>query len=456
MKRITFYKILLIVFFIQLISIQTIWSQTIIQRDPEISNMVNQVSADSLRSYVHTLVNFNTRSTLSNQTSKTKGIRAARNWVLNKFLSNVMQSNGRLTAYIDTTTINADSERINRKIVLGNVVAVLKGSDSADKRIFLMSAHLDSRRSDVMDSTGFAPGANDDASGVAAILEAVRIMSKHNFPSTIIFTAVSGEEQGLFGAAFMADKAAKNNYDIEAVLNNDIIGSDNSSGTNTINNGELRVFSEAFSVLDTGKALQHIRSLGLENDGKSRQLARYVKEISERYIDNMKIIMVYRTDRFLRGGDHIPYLNKGFAAVRLTEMNENFNHQHQNVRTSNDTAYGDLEEYMDFDYLRKNAGVNIATLANLAKAPSIPQKVFINTKELTNFSNISWQKPQTGNVKGYYILMRETTSAVWEKKIFTADTSITLPYSKDNYFFGVQSVSNDGNESLAVVPVPVH
>lgn len=448
------YKLSVILLSIQFTSINVIHAQTIILRDTSISNMVNEVSADSLRSYVHTLVSFNTRSTLSDQTNRTKGIGAARNWVLSKFQTDALQSNKRLTAYIDTITLPADSNRINRNIVLGNVVAVLKGSDTIDKRIFLMSAHLDSRRLDVMDSTGFAPGANDDASGVATMLEAVRIMSKHSFPATIIFTAVSGEEQGLFGAELIADKAAKNNFDIEAVLNNDIIGSNNSSGTNLINNMQLRVFSEPFSVLDTGKALERIRNYGLENDSKSRQLARYVKETGERYVDNLKIVMVYRTDRFLRGGDHIPYLDKGFTAVRLTEMNENYNHQHQDVRIAHDTAYGDLEEYMDFEYLRKNTGVNIATLANLAKAPSLPRHVSIYTKELTNFSTISWQQPQTGNVKGYYVLMRETTSAVWEKKIFTTDISIKLPYSKDNYFFGVQSVSKDGNESLAVVPMP--
>jgi Zn-dependent M28 family amino/carboxypeptidase len=337
---------------------------------------------------------------------------------------------------------------------LGNVVAVLKGTTGADKRVFIISGHLDSRRSDVMDSTGFAPGANDDASGVAAVIEAARVMSTHNFSGTIIFIAVSGEEQGLLGAEFMADKAAKNNLQIEAVLNNDIIGSNNSSGTNIINNTQLRVFSEPFSILDTGKALQRIRSLGLENDGKARQLARYVKEIGERYVDNIEIVMVYRTDRFLRGGDHIPYINRGFAAVRLTEMNENFNHQHQDVRTENGIAYGDLEEYMDFDYLRKNAQVNIANLANLAKAPAVAQNVSIDVKDLTNFSTLIWSAPQYGNTKGYYVLMRETTSPVWQKKIFTTATSIILPYSKDNYFFAVQSVSNDGNESLPVMPLP--
>jgi hypothetical protein len=430
-------------------------AQTIIQRDAEIENMINEVSKDSLRSYIHQLVNFNTRSTLSSATDKTKGIGAARNWILNKFKLYAQQSNGRMNTYIDTVTIQADNRRINRNILLGNVMAVLKGSDSADKRIFIMSGHLDSRRTDVMDSTGFAPGANDDASGVAAVIEAVRIMSKHDFPATIILVAVSGEEQGLFGSEFLADKAAKNDLQIEAMLNNDIIGSNNSSGTNIINNTQLRVFSEPFSVLDTGKAFQRIRNLGLENDGKSRQLARYVKEIGERYVDDLEIMMIYRSDRYLRGGDHIPFANKGFAAVRLTEMNENFNHQHQDVRTKNDTAYGDLEEYIDFDYLKKNTEVNIATLANLAKAPAVPGNVSINVKDLTNFSSISWSASQFGNVKGYYILMRQTTSAVWQKKIFTTAYSISLPYSKDNYFFAVQSVSNDGNESLPVMPLPV-
>ena len=254
-------------------------AQKIIQRDEEINNIISQVSKDSLRSYVHQLVNFNTRSTLSSQTDKTKGIGAARNWVLNKFKLYAQQSNGRMTAYIDTTTLQPDSKRVNKNILLGNVVAILKGTNTADKRIFLMSGHLDSRRTDVMDSVNFAPGANDDGSGVAAVIEAARVLSSHSFPATIILMAVSGEEQGLFGSELMANNAVKNHLQIEAVLNNDIIGSNNSSGTNIINNTQVRVFSEPFSVLDTGKTLQRIRSLGLENDGKARQLARYVKKL---------------------------------------------------------------------------------------------------------------------------------------------------------------------------------
>jgi hypothetical protein len=309
-------------------------------------------------------------------------------------------------------------------------------------------------RSNVMDGTGDAPGANDDASGMSAVMECARIMSKRSFPATIIFVAVSGEEQGLLGANYMADKAKKQNWNIEAVLNNDIMGSNNSNETNVINNTKIRVFSESFSVQDTGKAALNIRSLGLENDGKARQLARYTKEIGERYVDNLEVVMVYRNDRFLRGGDHTPYVQRGFAAIRFCEMNENYYHQHQDVRMENGIQYGDLPEFMDFEYLRKNTCLNLSNLANLAKSPSMPQEVKVDTKKLGNFTNLSWKAPKSGKVKGYYVMMRETTSAFWQKKIFTTDTKMDLPYSKDNYFFGVQSVSEDGNESLPVVPVP--
>ncbi len=428
-------------------------AQTIIQRDPEIETMVKEVSADSLRSYITSLVSFGTRNTLSAQTGN-KGIGASRNWVLSKFNQFASGTNGRLTAYIDTVTLQADGRRINEPTLLGNVVAVLKGTDVNDDRVFMISGHLDSRASDVMNATIDAPGANDDGSGVAAVIECARVMSKRNFPATIIFIAMSGEEQGLLGANFMAENAKKNNLNIEALLNNDIMGSNHSNETNIIDNTRVRVFSESFSVTDTGRAALNIRNLGLENDGKARQLARYVKEIGERYVDNLEVMMIYRNDRFLRGGDHTPFVNRNFAAVRITEMNENYNHQHQDVRTENGIRYGDLIEFMDFEYLRKNTAMNLANLSNLSKAPSMPQEVKVDTKNLTNSTSLSWLAPKSGKVKGYYILMRETTSAVWQKKIFTAQTSANIPYSKDNYFFAIQSVSETGNESLAVIPTP--
>jgi len=430
------------------------FSQTIINKDPEIVQMVKEVSADSLKSYISKLVSFGTRNTLSNQTSTTRGIGAARNWVLGKFNEFAKNSGGRMTAMIDTTTLQPDGRRVNRTILLGNVVATLKGTDPNDGRIFIISGHLDNMRSSVMDSVGDAPGANDDASGVAALMECGRIMCKHSFPATIHFVAFSGEEQGLLGANFMAEKAKKENWNIEAVLNNDIMGSNNSNETNIINNTKVRVFSEGISVLDTGRSATILRNLGLENDGKPRQLARYVKEIGERYVDNLEVVMVYRNDRFLRGGDHTPFVLRGFGAVRICEMNENYYHQHQDVRMENGIQYGDLPEFMDFEYLRKNTCLNLSNLANLAKSPSMPQEVRVDTRRLTNFTNLSWKAPKSGKVKGYYVLMRETTSPVWQKKFFTTDTKMDLPYSKDNYFFAVQSVSEDGNEGLAVVPMP--
>jgi hypothetical protein len=437
---------------ILLFTCQAGFSQTIINRDPEIDKMVKEVSPDSLKSYITNLVALGTRNTLSTQSNPERGIGAARVWVLNKFNEFAKQSGGRLTAVIDTTIYKADGRRVSRDIVLGNVVATLKGTDPNDKRIFLISGHLDNMPSSPTDSTRDAPGANDDASGSAAVIECARIMSKHSFPATIIFITVSGEEQGLLGAAYMANKAKAQGWDIEADLNNDIMGSNNSSETNIIDNTRIRVFSEGLSVLDTGRVATNIRNLGLENDGRARQLARYVKEIGERYVENLEVVMVYRNDRFLRGGDHSPYVQVGYAAVRITEMNENYYHQHQNVRTENGIQYGDLVEFMDFEYLRKNTGMNLSNLANLAKAPSMPQTVTVEVRRLTNYTYLSWKAPKTGKVKGYYVLMRETTSPVWQKKFFTTDLEYRLPFSKDNYFFAVQSVGETGNESLPVVP----
>jgi hypothetical protein len=427
-------------------------AQTIINRDPEIETMVKEISPDSMKSYINKMVSFGTRSTISTTTDKKRGIGAAREWVVQKFNEFAAQSGGRLTAMVDTTTLQPDGRRVSTAVNLGNAMAILKGTDAGDDRIYLISGHLDSRVSDVMNKTSDAPGANDDGSGVAAVMECARIMSKRSFPATIIFLAVSGEEQGLLGASYLADKAKKGNWNIDAMLNNDIMGSNNSNETNIIDNTKVRVFSEAFSVQDTGRAFQNIRNLGLENDGKTRQLARYLKEVGERYVENLEVMMIYRNDRFLRGGDHTPFVQRGFAAVRITEMNENYNHQHQDLRTEKGLVYGDLVEFMDFEYLRKNTGINLATLANLAKASSAPQMVLVDVKNLTNSTTLSWKAPKNGKAKGYFILMRETTSPVWQKKIYTAQTTLTVPYSKDNYFFAVQSVSEGGNESLPVVP----
>ena len=428
------------------------FSQQIIKKDGEIDAMIKEISVDSLAQNLNKLVGFGTRATLSNQSSTTNGIGAARAWILSRFNEYAKSSNGRLSAFIDTITYNADKRRVNRPIILGNVVATLKGTDPNDKRIFVISGHLDSRRSNEMDTVGDSPGANDDGSGTVAVMECARVMSKHSFPATIIFVTVSGEEQGLLGAYFMASKAKKENWKIEAVLNNDIMGSNNSNETNIVDNTRIRIFSEGLSVTDTGRVAMQIRNLGLENDGRSRQLARYVKEVGECYVENLEVMMIYRNDRFLRGGDHTAFVENGFAAVRITEMNENYTRQHQDIRVENGIKYGDVIEYIDFEYLRKNTSMNLANLANLAKAPAVPDEVKIDVKKLTNSTYLYWKAPKTGSVKGYYILMRETTSPVWQKKVYTESLEMRLPYSKDNYFFAVQAVNETGNESLPVIP----
>jgi len=430
----------------------SVYGQTMVNRHADIDKMVKSVNQDSLKAYISKMVAFGTRNTLSDIKSKTKGIGAARNWVVGKFNQFAKQTDGRLTAYLDTITFKPDGKRVDQPTLLGNAVAVLKGTDSNDKRVYVVSGHLDSRVTDVMNRTSNAPGANDDGSGVAGVIEAARIMSQYKFPATIIFVAVSGEEQSLLGSGFMAAKAKKEGWNVDAMLNNDMIGSNNSSETQIIDNTRLRVFSEGLPGYELDKNAKSIRQFGLENDGKSRQLARYVKEIGERYIDQLEIKLIYRNDRFLRGGDHTPFVENGFTAVRITEMNENFEHQHQDLRTENGIRYGDLQEFMDFEYLRKNTAVNIAVLANLAKSPSAPNEVKIDVKNLSNSSLLYWKAPANGTVKGYYVLMRETSSPVWEKKFFTTATELRIPYSKDNYLFAVQSVGTEDNEGLPVVP----
>jgi len=427
-------------------------AQILINRDPGIEAMTNAVSADSLRATVEKLVSFGTRHTLSESARTGKGIAASRAWVLQQFQRYAAASGGRLSAYIDTATLAADGRRVDKPTLLGNVVATLKGIDPANNRIYIISGHLDSRVTDVMNRNADAPGANDDGSGVAAVLECARVMSAQSFPSTIIFVALSGEEQGLLGANMMAAKAKKEGWNIDAVFNNDIIGSNNSNETKITDNTRIRVFSEAFSVSDTGRAFQTIRSYGMENDSRSRQLARYVKEVGERYVPNLEVVLVYRNDRFLRNGDQTPFQQRGFTAVRLTEMNENYDHQHQDIRTDKGTSYGDLAAFMDFEYLRKNTAVNLAALANLARSP-LPPAEPVFEGGLGNRTSIKWKA--VAGAGGYYILVRETSSAVWQKKYFTTQTSYSLPISRDNYFFAVQSVTAAGNESQAVIPATV-
>ena len=423
--------------------------------DPEIKKMVSEVSSEDMESTVKKLVSFGTRHTLSDTKSSTRGIGAAQRWVKSEFDNYAKASNGRLTSEIDYFTIKADGRRIKNDSQLGNVMATLKGTDATDDRVLIISGHLDSRATDVMDSTIDAPGANDDGSGVAAMMELAKIMCKREFPFTIIFVAVVGEEQGLYGAKHLADKAKDQNWNVIAMINNDMIGNSLSSGTQLRDNTHVRVFSETIPYLETEAEAKIRKSTNRDNDSPSRQLARYIKMVTNQYVEQLDIKLVYRNDRFLRGGDHTPFSQNGFTAIRYCEMNENFDHQHQTVRKENNIQYGDLPEFMDFEYMKKVACSNLATLSNLAWSPKAPKNVGIEVKEVTNFSVLNWNKPEGKPIYGYNILIRETSSPIWEKSIYIKDTKAEIPYSKDNYFFAVQSVDELGHSSLPVFPLPI-
>ncbi|AZA83347.1 peptidase M28 [Chryseobacterium lactis] len=428
-----------------------VFSQTH-SKDAEVKKYVSQVNEDSLKSYITQLVSFQTRHTLSAADDSEHGIGAARNWVLKKFKDYAKNSGGRMEVYLQQEDLQPDGKRIDKVVNIGNAVAFLKGTDPNDKRVFLIGGHLDSRVTDVMNRTSVAPGANDDGSGVSAVIEAARIISKSSFPASIIFVAFSGEEQSLLGSKLLSDKIKKENVQLEAVLNNDMIGNPKAGETGEINTRVLRVFSEGLPFVDLDKKAMTIRNLGYENDSESRQLARYIKETVEEYVKGLSVKLIYRNDRFLRGGDHTSFVNNGFPSVRLTEYYENYDHQHQDVRMEGNKQYGDLPEFIDFKYLKKNVAANIAVLANLAKSTSKPEQVEMDVKELTNSTSLHWQKPKSGTPVGYYVLVRETDSAVWQKKIFTAGLSIKIPLSKDNYIFAVQTVSKSGNLSVPVIP----
>jgi hypothetical protein len=432
-------------------------AQTTVRQDATIKQMADEVSSKNIEAIIRKLVSFKSRHTLSDTTSKTTGSGAARNWIKAEYERYAAESRGRMTVQFDTFT-QPKGSRVDKPVQLKNVLAILKGTDPKDTRIYIVSGHYDSRITDVMDPNGDEPGANDDASGTAVSMELARVMAKHSFPATIIFMSVVGEEQGLYGSTHVAKRAKAENWNVDAMLNNDIVGNTHGMETDLKDNRSVRVFSEGLptTLIGNDKQIASLVSLGGENDSPSRELARYIKETAERYVDQLDVKLIYRRDRYLRGGDHIPFLQQGYSAVRFTEMNEDFNRQHQNIRTENGVDYGDLPDFVDFNYVQKVARMNLSVLANLASAPAEPQNVGVITSGLTNRTQLKWDAPAMGKKPaGYYVLMRETTSPVWEKKFYVTDTKADLGYSKDNYFFAVQCVDADGHESLPVVPKPV-
>ena len=432
------------------------YSQTVvIRQDQQIRKMVDEVSAQNIEMNVRKLVTFETRHSLSDTISTATGIGAARNWIKSELERYSQASGGRLKVEFDTFTQPADGRRIASPTIMKNVLGILPGSDPADDRVFIVSGHYDSRASDVNDSKIFAPGANDDASGTAAAMELARVMSQYKFNCTLIFVAMVAEEQGLYGATNLAKRAKAENWNLAGMITNDIVGNTFGMETGIKDNNSVRIFSEGVSVAESPAEAARRASTGSENDGQARQFARYIKEIGERYVDQLNVKLIYRRDRYLRGGDHTPFSQLGFAGIRITEMNEDFDRQHQNVRKENGVDYGDLPDFVDYNYTQKVTRMNLASLANLALAPREPLNVGVVTSGLTNKTILKWENPVGEKPAGYYVVMRETTSPVWEKKFFITGNTASLNYSKDNYYFGVQSVDADGHESMVVIPKSV-
>jgi len=422
--------------------------------DPQIASALQQVSSARIQADIEKLVGFGTRSTLSAQDAASiaagHGIGAAREWIQSQLENYSRDCRGCLEVKSDSF-LEGPADRIPQPSEITNVYGVLKGTDpEIASQIILVSGHYDSRNSDTLDTTGAAPGANDDGSGTAVSLECARVLSQLKFRSTIIFLTVAGEEQGLNGSRHFAQMARSNGWKIAAVLNNDIVGGDRNPQQDR---SLVRVFSEGIASTASDADLKQLRSLGGETDSPSRQLARYVVETSRTYPSPVKPLLVFRLDRYLRGGDHMAFNQQGYAAVRFTEFREDYHHQHQTPRIESGIEFGDLLKFVDFDYIAAVARLNAAVMASLASAPAPPTKVFLRTKQLENDSTLTWDASPAAT--GYEVLWRPTTAADWEQVQSAGDqTRVTLPQSKDNVIFAVRAFDSLGHRSLPVVPVP--
>ncbi|HEX2013368.1 MAG TPA: M28 family metallopeptidase [Roseateles sp.] len=446
--------------------------------DAEISKMLGEVSAARIEQRIKALVGFHTRHTLSETESQTRGIGAARRWIQRELQACSQATGGRLQVTMDEF-VEPAGNRLPRPATLVNVVATLPGSSAASKdRLLVVSGHYDSRNSDVMDATGQAPGANDDASGVAAVMELACVMAGRSFDATLVYMAVPGEEQGLLGAAHWARQARRQGLNIEAMITNDIVGSSRGDA-GQVDKQQLRLFADGYdpllrllvqarsnqpvqpdaeqqAVAAARDQLQQLALAGGAEDLPTHQLGRHLKAAGERYLPGFKVNLIQRRDRYLRGGDHLPFLERGYAAVRFTEPFEDFAHQHQNVRTENGVVYGDLPEFVDFSYVADVARINLAGLASLARAPAPPAGVKLETSQLTNDSALRWEAGSDPAIAGYRVVWRHPESPTWQQaRDVGLVTRALLPgLSKDNVVFGVQALSKGGHASLASFPLP--
>lgn len=421
--------------------------------NPEINKMIKEISAKRIEADIRKLVSFGTRNTLSEQDNPTRGIGAARDWLFAEF-NKISAECGNCLQVEKQTFLQPKANRIPEPVNLTNVFAVLKGT-SDPTRIYVVSGHYDSMCTSPTDAKCDAPGANDDASGTAVSLELARVMSKRKFDATIVFMAVPGEEQGLLGATYYAEQAKVNKVNIEAMFTNDIVGGA-MKFKNSPDRNKVRIFAEGVPSDETPQQANTRRSVGGENDSASRQLARYIKEQSDKYLKNFTPWLIYRRDRYGRGGDHIPFVERGFAGIRITEPNEDYTRQHQNLRTENGINYGDLPDFVDFEYVANVTRVNMISLASLANAPAKPKNVAIVTARLTNDTDLKWDANTDSDIASYEVVWRDTTSAVWTNSVNVGNvtTYTAKEMSKDNYFFGVRAVDKDGNKSPVVYPRP--
>ncbi len=439
--------LLLLVLFAQHASAQTPPAQ-----DQRMYDIIENASPDRIEADIRTLAGFGTRNTLSDTLSETRGIGAARRWIKSEFEKISVDCGGCLEVFYERTLVPAEgNSRIPTDTWVVNVIAIQRGTRHRDRYI-IMSGDIDSRASSSTDAETDAPGANDNASGMAGVLEAARLLKNYSFPSSIVYMGLSGEEQGLYGGKNVAQMAKEEGWDIVGILNNDMIG--NIEGIDgVIDNTSFRVFSEPTPVTETDQARGRRRFYGGEVDGVSRQLARYVDRMTDMYFANLDAKMIYRLDRFGRGGHHRPFNDAGFAGVRIMETHENYTRQHQDVRVEDGIAYGDVIEGVNFEYAAKLTGVNAITLAGIAWAPPQPANVRIGGAVQPS-TRLTWDAVDDPNLAGYKIYWRDTTAPRWEYSRFVgSETEYTLENIViDNYLFGVASVGKDGNESVVVFP----
>jgi hypothetical protein len=424
--------------------------------DP-VAQMLRDVDAKNIERTIRTLVAFGTRSTLSSQDDPKRGIGAARDWLYAEFKKAAGTSGGRMTVELQSFDQEPGKyARIVKTTRLTNVVATLHGTQpESEKRVYVVSGHYDSMCTSPTDADCEAPGANDDASGTAAVLEAARVMAPHKFDATIVFVAVAGEEQGLVGSTHFAEVAKKEGMDIDAMFTNDIVG--NTLGGNGVRDRKtVRVFAEGVPSDESEDEARTRRSVGGENDSPSRELARFIVETAKSKLPDFHVQLMYRRDRYLRGGDHIPFLERGYPAVRFTEPNENYNHQHQNVRVENGIQYGDLPQFDDFPYIANVTRVNVAALATLALAPARPSGAVVLTTRLTNDTDLQWAPNHEPDLDHYEIVWRDTDAPMWQhsRAVGNVTTYTVKGLSKDNYIFGIRAVDKAGHRSPATFPKP--